>query len=205
MFEGENIANISRERFAKMISYVPQNLNTSYGDLKVKDYLILGRNPYILLGNPRKSDYDLVETYSMRTGIQELLNIPFRHLSGGQKQWVAITRALVQETPVILMDEPMAALDMGKQAVLLALLDELRSDDEKTIILTSHNPNHCMMLESTVCLLHENKIYSIGKPIEVFSETNVNAIYGNNIKVYNHEYIGFSRIAKNVDKRKIEV
>jgi iron complex transport system ATP-binding protein len=99
---------------------VPQNINMNC-DFRVKDYLVLGRNPYIVFGNPKSSDYELVEFYADKTGITDILEKNFNSLSGGQKQWVTITRALVQETEIIIMDEPMSALDMGKQAELMML------------------------------------------------------------------------------------
>lgn len=191
--EGEDIAGMPRERLAKLISYVPQNINMNYGDLRVKDYLLLGRNPYIVLGTPQKEDYEVVDLYAKETGIENLLNTPFGSLSGGQKQWVAITRALVQQTPVIIMDEPMSALDLGKQADFLALLARIRTKEDKTIVLTSHNPNHCMMLDSTVCLLCEKQIFAWGKAEEVFNNQTIKKIYGNRVKMYEQGYIGFEK------------
>lgn len=120
-----------------------------------------------------------------------ILEKPFNTLSGGQKQWSAITRALIQETSIIIMDEPMSALDMGKQAELLMLLKSLKEKDSKTIILTSHNPNHCLSLKSTVCLLHKQKIFALGSPECVFNTTNVFEIYGEYVELSKNNYVEF--------------
>lgn len=189
-YQGEDFSHISLTRLARLVSYVPQNISPSC-DYKVKDYLVLGRNPYIAFGGPQKQDYELAALYAERTGIGQLLETPFQTLSGGQRQWVVITRALVQETPVILMDEPMSALDMGKQAELLCLLRDLRERDGKTVILTSHNPNHCIALDCQVCLLHRKKVYAHGSPREVLSPETVSEIYGEQIEVQENGYIGF--------------
>lgn len=179
-YNGELLENISKEKLARTVSYVPQNVNINC-DFKVKDYLILGRNPYISLGNPKDSDYEIVEKYAVKTGIIGIIEKPFNTLSGGQKQWVAITRALVQETPILIMDEPMSALDIGKQADLLMLLKELASDG-KTIILTSHNPNHCFYLkDSKVCLINDNAILSYSSAETAFSLKNIKAVYGEHV------------------------
>lgn len=175
------IKNISQKQFSKIVSYVPQNININCS-YKVKDYLVLGRNPYIVMGNPKKKDFDIVEKYAIETGITDILNHDFHTLSGGQKQWVAITRALVQETPIIIMDEPMSALDLGKQAELLELLFQLKKKG-KTIILTTHNPVHSLSIESNVCLIHNNHILKYGKAKEVLTRENINLVYGNKVKI----------------------
>ena len=178
---GNDIKKMSRDLFARKVAYIPQNFN-KVCEFSVKDYLVLGRNPYIRLGNPQKTDYEIVERYAKQTGIDDFLDRPFNALSGGQKQWIAITRAIVQETPVIIMDEPMSALDFGKQAELLALLKELKHQG-KTIILTTHNPNHCFCSsDSKVCIVNNGIIEAYGSSTIAFNDTLIQKIYGE--KVY---------------------
>ena len=112
---GENVANIDKQTMSRLVSYVPQaiHLNT---DFSVIDYISLGRTPHMgLLSKMTYEDYQIIEEVSVLLGINEIYEIPFNKLSGGQKQMVAIARSLVQDTPVIIMDEPMSALDIGKQ------------------------------------------------------------------------------------------
>lgn len=190
-YQGEDISRIGRVKLARLVSYVPQNIHAGC-DYKVRDYLVLGRNPYISWGNPQRRDYELVALYAQRTGITDILDKPFDTLSGGQRQWVAITRALVQETPVIMMDEPMSALDMGRQAELLCLLRDLREREGKTVILTSHNPNHCTALDCLVCLLRRTRLYRSGTPRQVLTEETVAEIYGEHVRIMENGQIGFS-------------
>lgn len=190
-YREEDVSRMGRSRLARLISYVPQSIHAGC-DYKVRDYLVLGRNPYISWGNPQRRDYDLVALYAERTGITGILDKPFHTLSGGQRQWVAITRALVQETPVIMMDEPMSALDMGRQAELLCLLRNLREQEGKTVILTSHNPNHCTVLDCLVCLLHQTRLYRCGPPRQVLTEETVTEIYGEHVQIMENGQIGFS-------------
>ena len=191
LFEGRQGSSLSRAEFAKMISYVPQNINVTC-DLQVKDYLVLGRNPYIQFGNPSEDDYEKVKEYALQTGISDILTQSFYSLSGGQKQWVTITRALIQETPILIMDEPMAALDLGKQAELLVLLKRLREEFGKTVILTSHNPNHCFCIDSKVCLLHNKHILAFGNSEEVFTQEHLYTVYGKYILRQSDNLITFS-------------
>ena len=191
LFDGKLVSDISKSDFSKMISYVPQNINLNC-DLKVKDYLVLGRNPYIAFGSPTSCDYEIVEKYALQTGVLEILTQPFNSLSGGQKQWVTITRALIQEAPVLVMDEPMSALDLEKQAELLILLKRLKDEFGKTIILTSHNPNHCFCVDSIVCLLNHKHVLAFGNPKQVFTQEHIYDVYGPHILLRTDNLIEFS-------------
>lgn len=189
-YEGRNINIISKEKFAKLVAFVPQNFNTAC-EFKVKDYLVLGRNPYIRLGNPKKSDYLIVEKYAEQTGVVDILNKSFNSLSGGQKQWVTITKAMVQETKIMIMDEPMSALDFGKQGELLLLLYELNKQG-KTIVLTSHNPNHCFCIPvAKVCMIDAGIIQAFGTPKSIFNEEMIKRIYGKNVCLNRNGKIDF--------------
>ena len=172
---------------------MPQIINLN-NDFLVKDYIVLGRAPYIPFGsNPSEIDYAKVEEYAKIFAIDEFLDVNFNTLSGGQKQIAAIVRAMVQETPIIVLDEPMSALDMGKQAEFLSLVLKLRKEG-KTIILTSHNINHAFAIKDDceICLIHEQKMIGHGLYQDVLSEENINAIYGDNVKLESSGNISFN-------------
>ena len=149
----------------------------------------MGRTPYIgILSKLTDIDYQIIEDISVLLGVDEIYEIPFNKLSGGQKQIVAVARSLVQDTPVIIMDEPMSALDIGKQVDLLKVLHGL-SKQGKTIILTTHNPNHALALESTSCFLNRGKIIALGKSSDIIQEDLLHDIYGSNISLERGEKI----------------
>lgn len=181
---GNKISNLSSRELAKRIAYVPQNIKQNV-DFCVKDYLALGRTPYIRFGmNPSKDDYALVEAYAREMGILDFLSHNFNELSGGQKQLVSITRALIQETPIIILDEPMSALDIGKQADFLCTLKKLKQRG-KTVILTSHNPNHALTINCNVCLINNNCILGYGNCKDVLSNANIEIVYGDKVILNN--------------------
>lgn len=180
IIKGKSTSKYSDKELSKIIAYVPQNIKQNV-DFLVKDYLIFGRTPYLKFGaNPTNDDYDIVYKYSEKMLIQSFLDKNFNELSGGQKQLITITRALIQETPIMLMDEPMSALDIGKQADFLCILKELISMG-KTVILTSHNPNHALQIESNVCLIDDRKIIGIGKNVDVLNSKNIKKVYGSKV------------------------
>lgn len=181
-----DISKVDKKTLSKYVSYVPQaiHLNT---DFSVFDYLSLGRTPYLKLTDKlSENDYQIIEEYSTKLGIDDLYDIPFNKLSGGQKQMVCIARSLIQETSVIVLDEPMSALDLGKQAELLKYLFKL-SKVGKTFIMTTHNPNHALVVDSDSCFIQHGKIISYGKSSEIIDCSLLNRIYGNDIIMYNKE------------------
>ena len=181
-----DVSKIDKNTLSKKISYVPQaiHLNT---DFSVIDYLSLGRTPYLgVLDKMSKEDYQIIEKYSTRLSIDDLYDVPFNKLSGGQKQLVAIARSLIQETPIIVLDEPMSALDIGKQAELLKYLNELAKNG-KTIILTTHNPNHTFVVDSDACFVKEGEIVAFGNSKSIINEGLLKEIYGNGVELDKNE------------------
>ena len=183
LVEGKTLSDYDSKSLAKVIAYVPQTIHLN-SDFTVKDYLALGRTPYKGFCEAiDDKDYEIVEGYAIKLGLQDLLEKEFNTLSSGQKQMVAICRALIQETPIIVMDEPMSALDLGKQADFLSLVTDLK-DEGKTIILTSHNPNHALALgnKCSVCFIHEKKILGVGDCMSVLTQDNIRSIFGEKVR-----------------------
>lgn len=180
LIQGKSITSLDRRVMSKLISYVPQaiHLNT---DFTVVDYLSLGRTPYTGFSSKLSDeDYRVIEKYSVMLGTDSIYDVPFNKLSGGQKQIVAIARSLIQDTPLIIMDEPMSALDIGKQVDVLNVLQNLTLE-QKTIILTTHNPNHALAINSDSCFLQHGEIVAFGRSDEIICESLLQDIYGENI------------------------
>lgn len=180
--DGKNISNIDKQTMSRLVSYVPQAIHLTT-DFSVIDYISLGRTPHIgVLNKMTVKDYQVIEDISVLLGVNEIYEIPFNKLSGGQKQMVAVARSLVQDTPVLIMDEPMSALDIGKQVELLKVLHSL-AENGKTIILTTHNPNHALALESNSCFLKQGEMVAFGKSSDIIQDALLHEIYGSSISL----------------------
>ena len=194
--DGKEIAAYSVKELAKLVSYVPQ-LNSIINDCVVRDYIVEGRTPYLEgFSLPRKSDYLKAEQYANKLGIDSFLGKHLSHLSGGELQMVMIARALVQETPLILMDEPLSALDMKKQFEILEIIKNLERDG-KTILLTTHNPNHAISLNCNVWILDQQRITHIGSADQIITSDLLHEIYSPNVVLFtgdNWKCCGFSEI-----------
>lgn len=154
--DGKPVPSLSSKALARKIAYVPQNCDAAI-DYTVLDFICFGRTPYLhLLESPSDEDYRLARDIAEKHGIAHLAGKSISAISGGERQLVYIARALVQDTPVIIMDEPMSALDFGHQAVILGKIVELR-DSGKTVIFTSHNPNHALAISSRVLVIDREK------------------------------------------------
>ena len=189
IFYGDKeINDISIKERSKIFAYVPQYSNVTV-DIPVKDYLSFGTaNTLNFYESPKKEQLDVVDKVSQRLEITHLLNKNIGELSGGERQIVLIACALIQSTPIILLDEPTSALDIKNQHLVLATLKEVINTG-KTVILSSHNPNHALYLNSNVVLIDKGIIRNIGKAKDLINVNKLKEIYGDSICVSKeHEY-----------------
>ena len=195
-YNNHDINTLSYKELSKMVSFIVQLTSLGEIDCIVRDYLVEGRTPYLkTFALPTKKDYLVVEKYAKLMGIQDILNYNLMHLSGGQLQLIAITRALIQETPIIIMDEPMSALDLRNQVMVLKLIKDL-SRQGKTIIFTTHNPNHAIALNGEICLLDDGKVIGSGIAKDVLTIDIIREIYGDGFELSNNGYIEINEMHK---------
>ena len=181
MIDSVPLENMSLKELSRIMSFVPQINAVNNLDCMVRDYLVEGRTPYLnSFSIPGKKEYLISEKYASMVGISHLLSKNIQHLSGGELQLVLIARALVQETPIILMDEPMSALDLGNQVKILKLIEELKRQS-KTILFSSHNPNHALVLDDNACMIKDGKVIASGVASSCITQENLCALYGNNV------------------------
>ena len=182
LLHDKNVKGYSLNCYSKLIAYLPQSINKAI-DFKVKDFLLFGRAPYLLTCEvPRKEDYERVCVYAERIGIIDLINKNFNELSGGEKELVRIAKTLMQETEIILLDEPTASLDFGNQYKILDLLTELKKGG-KTIIFTIHNPKQLLEYDFNVVVLNKAKIIAQGLANDVISDEIIKMIYGDGFMI----------------------
>ena len=188
-----DIKNISIKERSKIFSYVPQKTYIA-DDFYVRDYLTYGFvNALKFYETPKQEQLDKVKELSEELGIEDLLDKKMGKISGGERQIVTIASCLLQDTPIILLDEPTSALDLKNQNLVLSLLKKIASQG-KTIILSSHNPNHASFLESNVALMDNGKIVEVGSSKDLITVDVLKSIYGNSICYSNelpHQEISF--------------
>jgi iron complex transport system ATP-binding protein len=163
---GEPAAGLSRREMARRVALVPQDTQVPF-PYRVSELVLMGRTPHLgLLGFERKRDLEIAEAALARLGISELGPRSILELSGGERQLVAVARALAQETPLLLLDEPTAHLDLARRLELLQLVRAL-ADEGRALLLVSHDLGTAPRVADRVALLAEGRVLAAGAPAEV--------------------------------------
>lgn len=174
--DGKELGAVKRKTLAQQVAYVPQEYHVN-SNLTVLDYLLTGRAPYLsFLQTPHQKDVQLAETYLQRFHLSPFRDHSFISLSGGQQQLITIIRALIQEPRLLILDEPMAALDLRRQYEILKLIQDL-AQQKITIILTTHLPDHALMLPTTIGLLDSKGSMLTGSCDELMTTEQLERIY----------------------------
>lgn len=174
---GTSLPDILPAEFAKTVAIVHQKWSPPF-KISIKDFILMGRFPYLSwMGSYSKNDLACVQQEMLRLKIEHLQTRSIDQVSGGELQRVFLCRALVQECPVLLLDEPAQSLDPPSKKELYQLLVEL-TERGKTIICTSHDiavipytASHCLGIREGEVVLNES--------LEALSPQQMQAIYGN--------------------------
>lgn len=167
------IEKMKRKELAKKISYVEQH--TAHTDMTVYESVLLGRKPYTMFQYQR-SDYEQVETIIKKMELEKDKNRSILKLSGGERQKVSIARALVQDTDIILFDEPTSNLDPKNQQEILSIINDLHCNLNKTIIITLHDINQALSVANKFLLLKDGKVLAFGDK-SVLTKDNLYELY----------------------------
>jgi len=187
--DDKNIKKIPPREVAKVIGYVPQIIVPSF-DFSVLEYVVTGCAPHMgTLSRPKQEHYDIAMEAIKRMGIEKLTNRSYSQISGGERQQVSIARALAQRPAFILMDEPTAHLDYGNQIKVLKTVRSLK-EEGYGVILTTHNPDHALLLQDQVAILDRNGVLSTGLSTDVLKEQNLSELYGTELKLFYEERLG---------------
>ena len=181
VLDGKKLSEIKIQDRAKIMSYVAQR-NNSVDDFLVREYLLFGRvNKLSFYSSPKKEDEDEMLKCAEKFKITHLLDKKLGEISGGERQIVSICSAIIQDTDLVILDEPTSALDIKNQHTVLSIIKDIASECGKTFILSSHNPNHALFLDSNVILLQNGKTSVIGNAKEIITKESLSEIYGDNL------------------------
>lgn len=169
------------------VAWMPQrpHLPDSMG---VADYVMLGRTPHLgWLAAEAKHDVEAVRDALEKLGLSVLARRPLGTLSGGEAQRAVLARALAQEAPILLLDEPTASLDVGHAVEVLDVVDMLRRRENLTVVTAAHDLTLAGRYAERLVLLDGGRIVAEGSPGEVLTEQTLRAHYGVGIKVVEDE------------------
>ncbi len=185
LYDKKDITTINVKDYSKRVSFVFQeNIRTI--DFTVKEILLMAKYSYMdIWGNlPGEVDSEIDE-------ILELLNISHLKeesiaiLSGGEAQKIFIARAILQDTPVILLDEPTSMLDLTNSAYILECLARLNKEKLVTVIMVMHDLNLAAQSCDKLVLMSKGEAIYEGSPKEVLKSDILNKVYGNKLYFIN--------------------
>ncbi len=176
---GEDLSLMTERERARKVAFVPQEIIFSSGT--VFDAVLAGRIPHMDF-SAKTADLEAVEGVLERLGLSDLALRDERTLSGGERQKVAIARALVQEPEVLLLDEPTGNLDLKNQREICSLLREL-ANEGLCVVVSVHDLNLALSLADQFLFLKDGKIFSYGDANSVTEET-VRAVYGVDVRLF---------------------
>jgi iron complex transport system ATP-binding protein len=180
--DGRDTATLRRRDVARLAAFVPQSPATPH-ELTVAEYVLLGRTPHLgYLSMEGRADREAAERALDRLELDAFAGRPLGSLSGGELQRAVLARALAQDSPILLLDEPTTALDLGRQQQALELIDSLRADG-LTVVSTMHDLTLAGQYADRLLLLDRGSVVAEGAAADVLSESNLAAYYGAQVRI----------------------
>ena len=195
-FEGKNISSFPPKYLARKISYIPQHNVFFDSDIKVFDFLSLGRYSYKPFTQFRgtKDDTDAVDYALELLSIKDLSDKSLGNISGGEKQKVIIALSLVQldcrgelDGKMLVVDEPLTYLDVHYQFDIFNVLRNLNKEKGLTIVTVTHDLNVAIKYTDETILLEKGSIVSIGNTLDIITEDTLTKYFMIKSQVVNFE------------------
>lgn len=196
--DGVSINSIKSNLRARYISYVPQEWNSPF-NYKAIEIVLMGLvSKFGILSNPSNADIKKAEKLFEFLDIEKLAYKGIKNLSGGERQMVLLCRALMQDTPVLLLDEPTSHLDLKNQMKILSTLENLINNKKISIILTLHDPNLASQYADKIITVKNGKIYASGSVNDIMKKEILEGLYEHPIEmaVLDDKYIMFGKKIK---------
>jgi len=181
LIERKDVTKMSRMEIARNISYVPQSSTRTFTS-HVFDTVLMGRRPHIGWLSSEDDEEQVWEVLRL-LGIEDLAMSNFGELSGGQQQKVLIARALVQDTKVMLLDEPTSNLDIWHQLDVMNIVSDLVRKRRMTALIALHDLNLASKYSHSIIMMKKGKIVAAGDPASVLTPENIEDVYNVDVDV----------------------
>lgn len=166
-----------RLTLAGSVGYVPQIAQAPF-PYRSLDMVVMGRARHLgPFAGPGRADYAIAAAALARLGASDFAERPVTDLSGGERQMVTIARAVASEADLLVLDEPTSALDYRNQHRVLRAMADLAREDGKTVIFTTHNPQHALAVADHALALHPGGRIEGGPVTDVLAEERLSDLY----------------------------
>jgi iron complex transport system ATP-binding protein len=190
---GDDVSTLSSREASRRVATVPQRTEVGF-DFPVRDVVAMGRTPHISrFGTADGDDRDAVDSAMARTEVDDLAERSVSAVSGGERQRVLLARALAQDAPVLVLDEPTASLDINHQVRTLELVSELTGEG-RTAIAAIHDLNLAARFCDELVVLADGDVLASGPPESVLTEATVSAAFDTPAAVTRHPVTGATTV-----------
>ena len=166
----QEVSRLPARARARAIAFAPQEPLVP-AEMTALAYVLLGRTPHLgYLGRESARDVGIAEAALADLGMDGFAARPLGKMSGGERRRVVLARALAQQAPVLLLDEPTTALDLGHQQQLMETVDRLRTERGLTVVTTLHDLGLAAQYADALLLLAGGRVAAAGSPREVLTE-----------------------------------
>jgi len=200
---GDDFHKLTPIQRARHIAVVPQAISLPPA-FTVWETVLMGRTPYLgFLGHASSLDDELARHALSRVNALALSDRRVGELSGGEAQRVLLARALCQSTPILLLDEPTAHLDLQYQVSLLELIRELAHKENLAVLVALHDLNLAAHFADRVALLVGGHLKAIGSPREVLTAELISEAYCLPVKVAEHPFVDAPLVLPDLKKKNL--
>ena len=182
-FDGEDLLKLPKRDRARRIAYVPQHIH--FGALTVYDSILMGRVSYFGL-RAGKEDYDVVDRIMAAMKLESFADRNAENLSGGEKQKIAIARALAQEPKMLVFDEPTGNLDIANEELIIEEAKKVARNRNIAILSSLHDLNQALYFGDRFFFLKDGRVkYSGGQ--DIICPEIIKDIFDINSKIIEHD------------------
>jgi len=179
-YQGIDFFKLSEKERSKLLSIVTTS-QIDIGAITVKDFIAFGRFPYTnWLGINKEKDYQEIDKAIKICKLESFANREYSKLSDGEKQKINIARAIAQNTPLIILDEPTVHLDLTNKVEVFKLLKKLVNNHSKTIIISTHQIEYALQICDEIWLINNNRIEALS-PSELINGNKLSELFSDDI------------------------
>jgi iron complex transport system ATP-binding protein len=178
---GREICRMRRHEIARLISLVPQGSHSPF-QFSAREMVLMGGATRVKAwAAPCAVERRRADQVCQEVGVADLADTPFNNLSGGQKQLVMLARALYQDSPVMLLDEPNSHLDFSNQHKVMGLMRRFVKERGVTALISLHDPNLALYYSDDVVMLKQGRVVAAGPAVEIMDDTHLREAIGANL------------------------
>jgi iron complex transport system ATP-binding protein len=190
VFNGRGLDTLNARSMAREVALVPQNTSLPF-PYTVAELVMMGRHPYIgRFSSPSCDDLMAVDRAMDDADMKNLAHQPVTDLSGGERQRAFFARALAQDTPVLMLDEATASLDIKHSLSLLETVKRQVREKGKTVIAVFHDINLAALFCDRLIVMKQGRVFAEGETPAVLTESLISDVYGVKARVTDDDYTG---------------